>query len=66
MSRKRNDPVRNAYTGGYISRFVFRRLHALHDVVYGSGAPEPPKLGVSAQKIEFSGFDLMHKQMILC
>ena len=25
-----------------------------------------PVLGVSAQKIEFSGFDLMQKQMILC
>ena len=24
------------------------------------------RLGVSAQKIEFSGFDLMQKQMILC
>ena len=24
------------------------------------------QVGVSAQKIEFSGFDLMYKQMILC
>ena len=28
--------------------------------------PKDPSVGVSAQKIDFSGFDLMHKQMILC